>query len=289
MNPSQGSVPAIGIDVRVDRATVLPGRVWCAERPRALVAILHGLGDHSGRFAALASELATRARCTAVALDLPGHGEAPGPRGDMPSWTLVRDQVIPAMFTATRGLPDQPFELPPVLLGHSMGAVLALDYALAHPRDLKALVLSAPALRSAMPPWWKLALANVARATSPSTGFPHGLDLSGLSRDPEVMRLYKADALVHEKISPRLYFDFNEARQRCLRDARKLQLPTLLLQGMADRMVDPKGSLEFAGAATHGVVRFLTLKDTYHEIFNDPGREAVIQDMIAWLDAALVV
>lgn len=288
MNPANGDVPAIGIDVRVDRATVLPGRVWCAERPRAVVAVVHGLGEHSGRYAALAADL-VRARCTVVALDLPGHGEAPGPRGDIPSWTTVRDQVLPAMFTAPRGLPDQPADLPRILLGHSMGAVLALDFALAHPRDLLALVVSAPALRTPAPPWWKLTLANVARATSPSAGFPNGLDPNGLSRDPEVVKAYRDDPRVHDRISPRLYFAFNEARQRCLREARTLQVPTLILQGMGDRLVDPKGTLEFAGACPHGMMRFVTLKDVYHEIFNDPGREAVIRDLAAWLDAVLVV
>lgn len=288
MNPANGSVPAISIDVRVDRSTVLPGRVWCAERPRAVIGVVHGLGEHSGRYAALASDL-VRARCTVVALDLPGHGEAQGPRGDMPSWDFVRDHVIPATFTAPRGLPDQPADLPQILLGHSMGGVLALDYALAHPRSLLALVLSAPALRSPMPPWWQLALANVARATSPSTGFPNGLDPNGISRDGEVVKAYREDPHVHDRISPRLYFAFNEARQRCAREARSLQVPTLLLQGMGDRLVDPKGSLEFAGSAPHGIVRFVTLKEVYHEIFNDRGREAVIRDLAAWLDAVLVV
>ncbi len=289
MNPAQGTVAAIGIEVRVDRATTLPGRVWCAARPRALVAIVHGIGEHGARYAALASDLVARARCTVVALDLPGHGDAPGPRGDIPSWNVVRDQVIPAMFTATRGLPDQPYDLPHVLLGHSLGGVIALDHALAHPRGLHALVLSAPALASAIPPWWKLALANVARATAPSSGFPHGLDVSGISRDPEVRRLYDEDPRVHGKISPRLYFAFNEARQRCLRDARSLQVPTLLMQGMSDRLADPKGALEFAAAAAHGVLRFETLADRYHEIFNDVGREEVVALLVAWLDAVLVV
>lgn len=288
MNPSVGNVPAIGIDVRVDRATQLPGLAWCAERPRALVAITHGLGEHSGRYAALAQEL-VKARCTVVALDMPGHGGTTGPRGDMPSWTLVRDHVVPAMFTATRGLPDQPYELPRVLLGHSMGGVMALDYAIAHPRELHALILSAPALRTAPPPFWKLALAGVARAAAPSTGFSNGLDPAGLSRDPEVVKAYREDPSVHDKISPRLYHEYDEARQRCMREARQLQVPTLMLQGMADRTVDPKGALEFAAASTHGVVRFLTLKETYHEIFNDLGREHVIRDLAAWLDAALVV
>ena len=288
MNPAAGAVPAIDIDVRVDRATSLPGRVWCAERPRAVIAAVHGVGEHSGRYAALASDL-VRARFTVVSLDWPGHGDAPGPRGDVPSWTAVRDQVVPAMFTALRGVPDQPASLPQVLLGHSMGGTMALDFALAHPRALAALVLSAPALRSAMPPWWKLALANVARVTTPSAGFPHGLDLTGLSRDDEVVRAYREDPRVHGSISPRLYFAFNEARQRCLRDARSLQVPTLLFQGTADRVVDASGGLELPERAPNGMIRLVKIEGGYHEVFNDIGRDVPIRQLVEWLDAALVV
>ncbi len=288
MNPALGAVAPIEVDVRVDKTHVLPGRVWCADRPRATVAIIHGLGEHSGRYSALAGEL-VKARFTCVALDLPGHGESSGPRGDVPSWTQVRDQFVPAMFNAPRGLPDQSAALPRVLLGHSMGGLMALDHALAHPRELSALVLSAPALRSEAPPWWKLALAQVARIASPTAGFPNTLPTAGLSRDAEVVRLYEQDPRVHDRISPRLYFALLESRIRCMASARQLAVPTLMLQGMADTVVDPKGALEFAGAAPHGMVRFLTLSDVYHEVFNDLGREVVIQDMVAWLDAALVV
>jgi len=288
MNPAHASTPAVSIDIRVDRDTLLPGRVWCAERARALIALVHGIGEHSGRYAALAADF-VKAHFTCVALDLPGHGATSGPRGDIPSWDKLRDQVVPAMFTATRGLPNQPDTLPIVLLGHSMGGVIALDYALAHPRTLSALVLSAPALRTTMPPWWKLALANVARVATPASGFPNGLDTEGLSRDPEVVRAYREDPLVHDRISPRTYFAFIEAAQRCRRDIRGLQVPTLMFTGMADRLVDPKGALEAAGAAPHDMMRFVTWSDAYHETLNDVGRENVIRDITAWLDAALVV
>jgi alpha-beta hydrolase superfamily lysophospholipase len=288
MNPAKGDVSAISIDVRVDRDTVLPGRAWCAERPRALVAIVHGLGEHSGRYAALAGAL-VKARFTVVSLDLPGHGEAPGPRGDIPSWPRLRDAIVPSMFTASRGLPDQPMDMKLVLLGHSMGGVIALQHALAHPKPLTALVLSAPALRTALPPWWKLALANVARMATPTAGFPNGLDVDGISRDPEVVRAYREDPRVHDRISPRTYFAFAEAAQACRRDIRTLSVPTLMYQGMADRVVDPKGALEAAGAAPHEMLRFVTLRDAFHEVFNDTGREQVIQQLLAWLDAAVVV
>ena len=288
MNPSVGSVTANRIEVRIARDTPLPGRAWCAENPRALVAIIHGLGEHSGRYAALASDL-VRARFTVVCLDLPGHGESPGPRGDMKSWIDVREQAIPAMFSASRGLPGQPPELPHLLVGHSMGALMALDYALIHPRNIMGVVASAPPLTAALPPWWKLAMANVARVTTPSAGFPHGLDESGISRDQEVMRARRDDPLMHDRISPRLYFAFEEARQRVMRDARRLMAPALLLHGAADRVTDPKGTLEFCGIAPHEKARYITYRDAYHEIFNDLAREQVIRDMVGWFDLVLVV
>ncbi len=288
MNPANSSVATTRIEVRVDRALTLPGRLWPAEFPRAMVAICHGLGEHGGRYAALAEDL-TRAHLSVVVVDLPGHGEGPGPRGDVPSWTQLRDSMVPAMFTASCSAPGSPSSLPHVLFGHSMGGVLALDFALQHPRDLWAVVASSAGLRSATPPWWKLALAYIVRATSPSTGFPHGLDESGVSRDTEVLSARANDPLVHDRISPRLYFEFNEARRRVLRDARSLAVPALLLHGAADRLTDPKASLEFSGAAPHGLLQLITYKDAFHELFNDTGRAAVVKDLVGWLDRVLTV
>ena len=95
--------------------------------------------------------------------------------------------------------------------------------------------------------------------------------------------------MVHNRISPRTYFAFEEAAQRCRREIRSLQVPTLMIQGMADRVVDPRGALEAAAAAPHDMLRFVTVRDGFHEVFNDLGREETIRDVLAWLDAALVV
>jgi alpha-beta hydrolase superfamily lysophospholipase len=288
VNPSTCHVSPTQIDVRIDKDTQVPGRAWCAERPRALVAIVHGLGEHSGRYAALAGALVDH-RFTVVSLDLPGHGEAQGPRGHAKSWITLRDLVVPAMFTVTRGMPGQPPDLPIVLLGHSMGGLLALDYALAHPKTILGLVVSAPAVRSNPPPAWKKTLASIAHSLTPSAGFSNGIDASGISRDPEVLLARSQDPLVHNKISPRLYFGLEEARARVMSEARRLAVPTLILQGAADRVVNPSGSLELNGLAPHGMVRLITYRDGYHEVFNDLSRDQAIQDLLGWLDAILVV
>ena len=289
MNPSASSIPAQPIEAKIEGGIRLMGRAWLNESPRALIAVVHGIGEHSGRYSALASDL-VRAGYTVVALDLPGHGESPGPRGDMRSWPAVRDQALAAMFAAPVGLAGQPEGLPRVVLGHSMGGLMALDYVLAHPRGIAAGVASAPGLSSAIPPWWKLALANAARVTAPSLGFPTGLDANGpggISRDPEVTRLRDADRLVHDRISPRLYFDFAEARMRVQREARRLQLPVLLMQGEADRMVNPEGTRAFAAAAPRELITFKTYPGAFHELFNDLGREQVVADVLSFLSSVL--
>jgi len=142
---------------------------------------------------------------------------------------------------------------------------------------------------SVRPKSWKLALAMVGRVVAPSAGFPHGIDEGGMSRDPEVLALRKSDRRVHGRISPRLLFAFEEARRRVMREARQLKVPALLLHGAADRVVDPHGSLEFCGAAPHDLCRLLTYRDASHEIYNDPGREQAVRDLVGWLDAVLVV
>ncbi len=282
MNPSRGSVASTRIEVRLGRSETLPGRLWKAAHPRAIVAVIHGLGEHCGRYEALAGDL-VHAGYTVAAMDLPGHGEAAGPRGDMRSWDAVRDHAVQALWTAPLTTGDVE-GAPRILIGHSMGGVMALDYALAHPRELTAVAASAPGLRSAIPPWWKLVLANVARVATPSVGFATGLDESGMSRDPEVVRGRAEDPRVHDRVSPRLYHDFNEARQRVLRDARRLAVPALLMHGARDRVVDPAGTAEFVAAAPKDRVSEIIYPEAYHELFNDSDRTRVIGDMVKWME-----
>ena len=124
---------------------------------------------------------------------------------------------------------------------------------------------------------------------APGAGFPHGLDESGVSSDPEVLAMRAADPLVHDRISPRAYFALRAAQHRVMANAHRLQVPALIVQGAADRVVDPHGALEFIGLAPHAMARLVTVTGAYHEVLNDPTRLATIREIIAWLDAVLVV
>ena len=279
MNPSSGHVRAERLDVAAG-GDVMAARLWRAPAPAGLVALVHGLGEHGGRYAAFASDLVD-AGYTAAAVDWPGHGQSPGARATRrgPPSATRSCRRSPSLRAAGGG------DRPVVLLGHSMGGAMALDYALAHPGTIDAVVASAPALRAAPPPWWKLLAGRVLHAVAPGIGLAHGLPLEGLSRNPEVVELYGNDPLVHGVISPRLYFGLAEAQARVLARAGTLAIEALVLAGSANPVVDPSGARDFVAAAPPGRARFVSCDDAYHEILNEAGRERVVREIVAWLGA----
>jgi lysophospholipase len=278
MNPSASRVSPAPLIVPI-AGRALNGWIWRAVSARGLVLIVHGLGEHAGRYGAFASDL-VEAGFTVAAVDWPGHGRSPGTRGDA-QWLEVRDAVIPAAWDVLDG---EAAGRPRVLFGHSMGGLMALDYALAHPERLTAVVASAPALRaSGAPPRWKLALGHVLRVVAPAAGIPHGLPIDELSRDAEVIRLYRTDPLVGSHISARLYFGLLDAQTRVFERAPSLATPALVLTGTADHVVDSEGAGDFVAAARPAHVQFVAIDGAYHQILDDPGRDATIGRIVDWL------
>jgi len=280
MNPTAGTIQPTTFPVR-STAGLLAGNVWRAADPRASVLVVHGLGEHGGRYAAFASELVAEGFTTA-AIDWPGHGRSPGRRGDA-SWSAMRDEMIPAALEAIAdGVPG-----PRLLLGHSMGGAMALDFALAHPALVASVVACAPAVRTPPPPRWKLAAGRVLRIVAPRVGIPHGLPIDALSRDAEVLALYRQDPLVQRSISAQLYFDLIDAQRRILAGASSLAVPALLVGGTADRIVDWTGALDFAAAAPKGRAQFVPLDGGFHEVLNDTGRGEVVRIILGFWQAHL--
>jgi alpha-beta hydrolase superfamily lysophospholipase len=254
-------------------------RDWPLPQACGAMLIVHGLGEHSGRYERLAAWFNQRGYAVR-GYDQRGHGRSPGRRGALRHGDdLLAD--LAAVYNDYAGASPHP----PLLLGHSMGGLVAARAVLDGSVVPPALVLSSPALRSWESPWM-IRLAGVLNHLLPNLPLRNGLDTGKLSHDARVEAEYCTDPLRHGWITPRLaHFIFSDGAA-CIADAARLDVPTLLLVADGDVLVDPSGSREFAriAAATGQLTtRFFSL--LYHELFNEsePGRSQVLMQLGDWL------
>jgi alpha-beta hydrolase superfamily lysophospholipase len=247
---------------------------------RGVVLVVHGLGEHAGRYERLARRLngwgfAVRG------YDQCGHGESGGARGTLPSASrLIED--LGDVVDSTRARMAQ--GLPLIVLGHSMGGLVASCFVALHQRPLDALVLSSPALDPGLNGWQKALLAVLPRI-APNLAVGNGLNPEFISHDPAVVRAYKADPLVHDRISGRLARFIADGGPMVVSHAAQWKTETLLMYAGSDRLVNPRGSRAFAAAAPPKVVTARCFDDLYHEIFNELDPEPVFDCLKQWLDA----
>jgi len=248
--------------------------------PRAVVCLVHGLGEHSGRYAHVAAAL-TQAGYALLGFDLRGHGKSEGARGHAPSYDALRDDIAHLLEEAVQRFPFHPC----FLYGHSLGGTLALNYALRRRPQLAGVIATAPLLRTAFaPPAWKLTLGRLLYNLWPALPMGNELDPQGLSHDSEVVRAYSNDPLVHARISARLGMDMLWAGEWALEHAAEFPLPLLLMHGGADPLCSAEASRQFADRVP-GDCTFKLWDGFYHEIHNEPEKEQVFDFMIAWLQA----
>jgi alpha-beta hydrolase superfamily lysophospholipase len=250
---------------------------------RGALLLVHGLGEHSGRYAHVGERLAALG-LHVRAYDHRGHGESDGPRGSLPHPEALLDDlraVFDDLAAAQGGAP-------PFLLGHSLGGATAARAATGGWVTPRGLVLSSPALRVSPSPVER-GLIAVARRAAPDTGFPNRLPIDKVSHDPAVVAAYKADGLNHDRITPRMYDFLADAGAAARRDAARFTVPTLLLVAGADALVDARGAREFSAALPAGVGTLHWYDGLYHELFNErePDRSGVLGDLDAWLEEQL--
>lgn len=247
---------------------------------RAVVCLVHGLGEHTGRYPHVGATLA-RAGYALLGFDLRGHGHSQGQRGHAPSWEALLDDISLSLQQAAEHFPGRPR----FLYGHSLGATLVLSYALRRLPPLAGVIATGPVLRPAFaPPAWKIGLGRLMYRLWPTYAMNNELDPNGLSRDPEVVRAYVHDSLVHDRLSARLGIDMLSAGEWLLEHARELTLPLLLMHGSADALCSSEANRHFAETAT-GDPTYRSWDGLYHEIHNEPEQQQVFDTMIAWLKA----
>lgn len=248
---------------------------WPVPDARLTAVIVHGLGEHAGRYELLARWLNSKG-VAVRAYDQFGHGRSSGTRGG-----LTREGQLPEhLGELVRSTLSQPSfaHRPLVVIGHSLGGLVvasAIRRGLIHPQLA---ILSSPALAVRMATWQRAAV-NFLPKLAPQLTLGNGLDPHMLSHDAQVIADYIADPLVHDRICARLGAYVALEGEAVRAEAARWSTPTLLLYAGDDRAVDPAGSRDFAAASSPRIVSSKCYPTMYHEIFNEPDRAVVLSDL----------
>ena len=255
---------------------------WTPERPIGVLVLVHGFGEHSGRYDHVVDRL-TGLGLAVYAPDHHGHGRSQGTRAVIERLDTAVADLDALVVSAAAAHPG----LPVFMLGHSMGGLIALRYAVLHQDRLTGLLLSAPlAALDAAPAPLRL-VGRVLSVVAPRTGVV-ALDPELVSRDPEVVAAYRADPLVHHgKVPARTAAEFVSGIGALPGTIGAITVPALLMFGTADRLCPPAGSEMVASRIGSGDLTVKRYDGLYHEIFNEPERDVVLDDVAAWFDGRL--
>lgn len=258
--------------------TRLAMRHWPVAQPKLTLAVVHGLGDHGGRYDRFARGMAGFGMAT-YAIDLRGHGNSPGQRGHVDSWSQWVDDAA-AFVTEVEKLSEG--EVVPV--GHSFGGCVMHSTVLARRLpNTRRFVLSSPALKLKVEvPAWKKTLGQLTGTLVPRLSMSNEVDPATVSRLPDVVEAYRKDPLVHTRISSRMFTEWQRAAADGLDRAGEVDIPFLILAGSDDRLIDPEGSRRLHEKA-RDMSTLHMLAGRYHEPFNDRDSDEVFALIADWL------
>ncbi len=257
---------------------------WSPEKdPKAVVYLVHGLGEHIGRYEHVGAAFA-EAGYAMLGFDLRGHGKSGGPRGHTPSAEAYYKDIDSFLAEAAKRYPSAPR----FIYGHSLGGFLSLAYSLSRKPDLRGMIVSSPGLRTALHEQKvKVTLAKVLGAIAPTITLPSGLNAEHISRDPQVVKAYVNDPLVHDKTSTGFGRAALQAGEFVFAHAAELSTPILLAYCSEDKLAFPRGSEEFASLAPKGLVTLKRFDGLYHEPHNEPEKAEVLKTYVQWLDGRM--
>ena len=254
-------------------------QTWGVEDPRGILVIAHGVGEHSGRYGNIIDEL-KGGRILVYAIDHRGHGRSGGKRGHVDSFM---DYIYDLKLFIDL-IKEENSSLPLILLGHSMGGVIACKYALTYAEDIDGLVLSSAGLIVAVEvPGWKKSMGNLLSRYLPSVTMSTGLQAADLSHDTDVVEAYENDRMVHDLVSAKWYTEYVKAGEECLNRALELRMPLLVFHGKEDRIVDYTGSEKIFSNASSLVKQLYLYDGLYHETMNEIDNKKVLQNAARWI------
>ncbi len=265
-----------------DGKTKYFGQLWSPESPKAVVAIVHGMGEHSGRYERTANRL-NQGGYAVISYDQIGHGKTDGKRGHSPDMDTLYRAAVKVLEEAESRFPG----LPVFIYGHSMGGNVTANTLLKFKPNVKAAVLSSPWIRLAFPPpKFQVLLGRLMMKIYPAYSDSSKLDTSAISRIPEEVKLYEEDPLVHDLITPAMFFPTVDAGLWALAEAKALQLPVYIFHGTGDQLTDHTASDELKNQiGENATIR--KWEGGYHELHHDTDKEQVLNEVVQWLDEQL--
>lgn len=253
-------------------------QAWKSNHAKANVAIVHGMWEHSSRYAHVALYLNEKGY-NVFALDHIGHGKSEGKKGHVDNYNELLDSIQELLNEIQR---DN--TLPTFLYGHSMGGNVVTNFLIRRKPAIQGAVLSSPWYRLATaPPAFQLLLAKLMIKIYPAFQDTAKVDQSAISRDPIEVEKYKNDPMVFNKITPAFFFPTYENGLYAIEHAKEITVPTLLFHGTADKLTSHDGSAELAKNANSNVT-FVSLEGMYHETHNDIDKNKVLLMIADWLD-----
>jgi acylglycerol lipase len=252
--------------------------------PKAVVCLVHGVGEHTSRYAHVGDALAKKGFAL-FGSDMRGHGLSGGKRGHIPSEEAILLDIDMLFENARSRYPG----IPIILYGHSLGGIRVLHYSLKRKPDVKGVIATSSGLRTALENQpAKILFAKIFGSLFPGFQLHSGLDVNAISHDPEVIKAYKTDPLVHDYISLGFGNIMLAAAKWSLQHAAEFSLPLLLLHGTSDALAFPSGSKDFA-EPLKGKCTLVLFDGAYHELHNEPEKEQVFKTMIDWINERLGV
>ena len=249
---------------------------------RGVLVFLHGFAVHVGLYRHVAAAFAG-AGIDVTAFDCRGHGRSEGRRGYVRRFSDFDDDLALVIESARAGCPGAPL----ALLGHSQGGTIALAHALKAERRLDALLLVAPWLGLAMPvPAVKRLMAPILGAVWPTLALKSGIRVEDATRDPQMQALLSADPMIHHVATGRWFNEARATQAHILRGAATLRVPTYIALPGDDRIADAQATIAFARAAGP-IVQISTTEGTFHELFLEPERDLIVNELVSWLVARL--
>ena len=273
MHPSRVMPSVTGRAVTSDGVELFT-RHWPASDPWASILIVHGLGEHSGRYEHVGDHFAA-AGIDAHAYDHRGNGASDGRRGDIDRWSRYHDDLEERLAAVRETSAGRPV----IVYAHSMGGLIGAGYLLSDRPRPDVTVLAAPGLDSTLAAW-KKTLAPLLGRIVPTLSVPNGVASETLSRDPEVGRRLAADPLNCRTSTVRFGAEALDEQARVRAGARRIGGPTLVIHGLDDGLVPPASSEVFEGAPD---VERRTYPGLRHELHNEPEGPQVLDDVVAWV------